>query len=192
MTENIVISKTDFKALSSDTRTDILKLLLERNYNLSELSKKLELSNPTVKQHLDVLANATLIEQIDEGRKWKYYSLTKKGKNIFQEEPKYNFTILLSISSIVFVFLLFSLVSMQQISVISEIVPQAAAAPDPDRTKSLSGESAAIPTIQQADEIFERDTVPAKQKANPLMYPLLLTLLIFALIEGFLLAKVFR
>ncbi|PIN85434.1 MAG: hypothetical protein COV47_02185 [Candidatus Diapherotrites archaeon CG11_big_fil_rev_8_21_14_0_20_37_9] len=78
----ILLSKNEFKALSSETRTEILKILDERNYTLSELSKKTNMSAPTIKQHAKILVDSGLIELKDEGRKWKYYELTKKGKEI--------------------------------------------------------------------------------------------------------------
>ena len=80
----ITLTSTEFRALSSDTRVQIIKLLKERNYTLTELSKKLNLSPPTIKQHLDTLVKSEIIELKDEGRKWKYYELTRKGKNIVE------------------------------------------------------------------------------------------------------------
>ncbi len=85
----IILRKEEFKALSSDTRIELIRLLKERNYTLSEMSAKLKMSSPTIKQHLDTLAHSDLIEQKDEGRKWKYYSLTRKGKKLIEPEtPK--------------------------------------------------------------------------------------------------------
>ena len=52
----------------------------------SELSFELNLSVPTVKEHLNALEQAGLVERHDEGRKWKYYSLTKKGKAVLQPQ----------------------------------------------------------------------------------------------------------
>jgi len=80
----ITLTSTEFRALSSDTRVQIIKLLKERNYTLTELSKKLNLSPPTIKQHLDTLVKSEIIELKDEGRKWKYYELTRKGKSIVE------------------------------------------------------------------------------------------------------------
>ena len=52
----------------------------------SELAEALNLSVPTVKEHLDAMKKAELVEVKDEGRKWKYYELTKKGKAILEPE----------------------------------------------------------------------------------------------------------
>jgi len=78
-------SKT-FKALANERRVDILKLLGERRHTQSEIAGELELAVPTVKEHLSALVTAGLIEQHDEGRKWKYYSLTKSGKAVLAPE----------------------------------------------------------------------------------------------------------
>ncbi|MDD5162986.1 MAG: winged helix-turn-helix domain-containing protein [Candidatus ainarchaeum sp.] len=87
--DSITLSGSEFKALASETRTGLIKLLQQRNHTLSELAQKTSLAAPTIKQHLEILEKAGLVEQADEGRKWKYYSLTKKGKKILcGEEPK--------------------------------------------------------------------------------------------------------
>ncbi|VVB99869.1 Helix-turn-helix domain protein [uncultured archaeon] len=96
---DLPLTKTEFKALSSDTRTSILKSLGERNYTLSELSAKLGMSAPTIKEHADILAESGMIELRDEGRKWKYYALTQKGRAILNPEKK-QINILLVLSSI--------------------------------------------------------------------------------------------
>jgi len=78
-------SKT-FKALANEKRVDMLKLLGERRHTQSEIASELGLAVPTVKEHLSALVTAGLIEQHDEGRKWKYYSLTKSGKAVLAPE----------------------------------------------------------------------------------------------------------
>ncbi|MBI4210669.1 MAG: winged helix-turn-helix transcriptional regulator [Candidatus Diapherotrites archaeon] len=78
--DGIPISQPEFKALSSESRARILKFLQERNHTLSELAAKTGMAAPTVKQHMEVLAESGLAEMKDEGRKWKYYSLTRKGQ----------------------------------------------------------------------------------------------------------------
>ena len=104
----ITLSGNEFKALSSDTRTGIIKMLQDRNYTLSEMSKKMNLAAPTIKQHLSVLENAELIEQVDEGRKWKYYCLTRKGKKMFSDEQPHNILIVLGASFIALAAVLYS------------------------------------------------------------------------------------
>ncbi len=80
--EKILIDRQTLKAIASDTRMDILKYLSSRKYTLSELSEKLNLKNPTVKEHLDNLIDSGLIKREESENKWKYYSLTEKGQKI--------------------------------------------------------------------------------------------------------------
>src|SRR3990172_656044 len=83
---DIRLDKETFKALASETRVDVLKLLGQRRHMQSEMASALGLSVPTVKEHLDALEKAGLVERHEEGRKWKYYSLTKKGKGVLNPE----------------------------------------------------------------------------------------------------------
>ncbi len=99
--DSITLSGNEFKALASETRTSIIKHLQQRNHTLSELSKKTNLSAPTVKQHLEILEKAGLVQQMDNGRKWKYYSLTRKGENITSSEEPKNILIVLAANFIV-------------------------------------------------------------------------------------------
>ena len=78
--DRIVLDRASFKALAVDSRISILKLLDERPHTLTELAAELELSHGTVKEHLEVLESSGLIIKNDEGRKWKYYDLTDKGR----------------------------------------------------------------------------------------------------------------
>ncbi len=82
MEDVIRLDRKSFEALAAQSRVKILKSLSVRRKTLSELAKELGLSVSTMKEHLDVLANAGLIIQRDEGRKWKYYDLTRKGSGI--------------------------------------------------------------------------------------------------------------
>lgn len=99
--EQIQMSTNEFKALSSKTRTEILKMLNERNYTLSELSQKTGMAAPTVKQHATILLDAGLIDLKDEGRKWKYYTLTRKGKKILENNPQKTNILIILASSII-------------------------------------------------------------------------------------------
>ncbi len=100
--EKITLDREVFKTLASGTRIEILKSLDRRRKTLSELSREFGMSVSTVKEHLDNLVRAGLIEQKDEGYKWKYYELTKKGRSILHPEDK-KIWILLGISGIAFV-----------------------------------------------------------------------------------------
>ncbi|MBR9678243.1 MAG: winged helix-turn-helix transcriptional regulator [Nanoarchaeota archaeon] len=76
------LDRQSFKVLASDTRVNILKRLGKRRMTLSELSKSFGMSVSTIKEHLDNLSNAGLVDKKDEGRKWKYYELTGKGEGL--------------------------------------------------------------------------------------------------------------
>ncbi len=108
--EKITLDRETFKVLSSDTRIRILKYLNTRRMTLSELSKRLKMSVSTVKEHLDNLAAAGLIVQKDEGHKWKYYELTRKGKNIINPVEKKVF-IILGLSVVAFLFSSYGFIS---------------------------------------------------------------------------------
>lgn len=98
MDDKITIDKETLKAIASDTRLDILKQLDKKKHTLSDLSKSLKLSGPTIKEHLDVLSNAGLVRKEDSLRKWKYYSLTFKGKGLLRpNETKLFLTLLITI-----------------------------------------------------------------------------------------------
>ena len=97
--EELTLTQREFKALSSEKRTQIIKMLKGRNYTLAEFSKHLNLAPPTIKQHLELLIESDIIELEDSGHKWKYYRLTKKGKKLTEsEENKTTLLIALAIS----------------------------------------------------------------------------------------------
>jgi len=92
----VVMDKKTFKSLTSETRTDILKLLKKRNHTLSEISEKLKISKTTAKEHIDVLLEGRLIEQIPSHHKWKYYTLTEDGRKIVGGEGPTRVVILIA------------------------------------------------------------------------------------------------
>ncbi|RLG13288.1 MAG: hypothetical protein DRN71_05135, partial [Candidatus Nanohalarchaeota archaeon] len=98
MDEKITLDRKTFKALAQGTRITILKELGKRRKTQTELAKQLNLSNSTIKEHLVNLGEVDLVKQIDEGYKWKYYELTKKGKNIiYPHETKIWISLILAI-----------------------------------------------------------------------------------------------
>ncbi|NYZ77746.1 winged helix-turn-helix transcriptional regulator [Candidatus Micrarchaeota archaeon] len=85
----IVMDQKTFKSLTSETRTGILKLLNKRNHTLSEVAETLGISKTTAKEHIDILVEGRLIEQVPSTNKWKYYTLTKDGRKLVGGEgPK--------------------------------------------------------------------------------------------------------
>ncbi len=108
MEDKITLDRESFRSLASDTRISILKSLDRRRKTLTELSKEFRMSPSTVKEHMDKLCTANLTVQIDEGHKWKYYELTRKGKNILHPEDT-KIWILLSISALAMISILYDM-----------------------------------------------------------------------------------
>src|SRR5436309_3027741 len=71
---------------AADVRVGILKRLDSRRETVTDLSNLLQLSKPTLLEHLEKLQTAGLVKRIDEGRKWIYYELTDKGRKILHPE----------------------------------------------------------------------------------------------------------
>lgn len=82
MEKQITLTADTFKALAGEKRVQILKELMQRRKTQSELAQILGLSAPTIAEHLSLLEKAGLVHPINEGRKWKYFALTEKGKEI--------------------------------------------------------------------------------------------------------------
>jgi len=110
MEDKITLDRAAFKVLASDTRISIIKSLKRQRKTLSELAKESGMSVSTVKEHLDSLVKAELIIQKDEGHKWKYYELTRKGKNILNPGET-RIWVLLSVSAIAAVGTFYSMFS---------------------------------------------------------------------------------
>jgi len=99
MDENkIVLDRKAFGALAVDSRVKILKALKERRKMLTELSDEMKLSASSTKEHLDTLVDAGLISRIDDGHKWKYYELTRKGSEIVTPDREIRVWVLLGMS----------------------------------------------------------------------------------------------
>jgi ArsR family transcriptional regulator len=76
-----------FKALASETRLDILKVLDGKKLNLNEITKATNLHKMTLHEHLTKLTSAGFINRIErEGHKWVYYTLSWKGQSILHPE----------------------------------------------------------------------------------------------------------
>ncbi len=82
--DEVTVDRKTLKALGADTRINILKNLARKRMTQAELADALGISAPSVKEHMDQLVNVDLIEVNDTGRKWKYYSVTQKGKTIVE------------------------------------------------------------------------------------------------------------
>ncbi len=88
MGEELIIDKGLLKAIGADARISILKSLGKHQKTQSDLAKELKLSPPTILEHLNQLEDAGLVERKEEGRKWKYYTLTRKGEKIVSSSNK--------------------------------------------------------------------------------------------------------
>ena len=66
------------KALSNDTRLQIVQILSKQPLCVNALAHKLDMSQPAVSQHLKVLENAGLVEGDKRGY-WVHYSLVTEN-----------------------------------------------------------------------------------------------------------------
>lgn len=98
MERKIELGSDVFKALSSDTRMEILRKLDSRRMTVTELSKAVDVSKSTVHEHLSKLSEAGLTSKVDSDNKWVYYELTDKGNEILH--PRERTKIVLFVASI--------------------------------------------------------------------------------------------
>ena len=82
----VTLDQASFRALASDVRVDILKRLDARRMTVTDLSNAMNLSKPTLLEHLERLQGAGLVRRLDEGRKWIYYELTGKARKVLHPE----------------------------------------------------------------------------------------------------------
>jgi len=80
--DNVILDTSSFKALSSESRLSILRSLDQKDKTLTDLANELELSLPTVKEHMDILLEAGLVVREETTRKWKYFSLTQDARRL--------------------------------------------------------------------------------------------------------------
>ena len=97
-----ILDRTTLKALSTDTRQDIIKLLAKRPHTASEISKILDKHVTTVTEHLNVLEKSDLIKKKETTNKWVYYTLSGKGEKLFK--PNYYSWVIVFAISAVFMF----------------------------------------------------------------------------------------
>jgi predicted transcriptional regulator len=76
-----------FFELASESRLEILRALLERNYKMQELARKLELTDTEAFRQLQRLTQALMIQKQPDGA----YSITEYGKLVMQFSNNYNF-----------------------------------------------------------------------------------------------------
>lgn len=146
------MDRETFKALAADSRIEILRALNSRRMTGSELAARAKLSPSTIKEHLDRLQSAGLIEQVDEGRKWKYYCLTQKGRSVIspQRQPSQAVWILLGISIFALAWSTFNLFSLGGIGGSSELAQSAQQSTFADNSAPES--SGSVPQLMAAPQ----------------------------------------
>lgn len=70
-----------FKALSDPTRRQILKMLRERDLTAGEIAERFNISKPSISHHLNILKQATLVQDERKGQ-FIFYSL---NTTVFQD-----------------------------------------------------------------------------------------------------------
>jgi len=93
------LDRSTIKLLASDTRADVIKSLGSRRKTLTELSKELELSPAALSEQMEKLERGGLVHKVDEGRKWKYYELTRRSRDFSRPQTP----VMLVITSLVVV-----------------------------------------------------------------------------------------
>ncbi|MCD6398720.1 MAG: metalloregulator ArsR/SmtB family transcription factor [Candidatus Aenigmarchaeota archaeon] len=91
------ITKKTIKALASDTRLSILKILVKRRRIAADLAKDLNLAPSTINEHLKKLEESGLVEKKDSGHKWFYYDITKEGRDLVKPKAPVQFILILSL-----------------------------------------------------------------------------------------------
>jgi len=77
-----------FKVFSNDVRMKVFEFLLEGKMCVSGIVDRLNVTQPTVTQHLKILQQAGLVKSEKIGY-WMHYSIDEYGLNKVKEELKY-------------------------------------------------------------------------------------------------------
>jgi DNA-binding transcriptional ArsR family regulator len=175
--DRIVLDKKAFGALAVDSRVKLLKALSVRRKMLTELSDELKLSPPATKEHLDMLMEAGLIEKFDEGHKWKYYALTRKGESIITPDREIKVWVILGISIIgllvSFLLMFNALPMMQAPQVYAGTASVPAAQPVPAASQASAPTAQAEPGLETTSMAVTNSTaeVPPMNNASAQVVP---------------------
>jgi len=105
----VTLDRETFKALASDTRLDILRVLDGKNMSLNDICKATNLNKATLHEHLTKLNEVGLIKKNErEGHKWVYYRLTWKGEGLLHPENSR----IVVLFSVTFISLFFGIVQL--------------------------------------------------------------------------------
>lgn len=97
MEQEIPISKSLMKAVSEETRMAILRSLERRPMTASEVSRALGKHVTTIAEHMAILESSELVERNRRpGRKWVYYSLTKRADELLHPKDYYKYVVILT------------------------------------------------------------------------------------------------
>ena len=142
--DKIVLDRQSFEALAVDTRVRILKSLRQRRKTLSELAKEQDMSVSGIKEHLETLEKVGLVEKMDDGHKWKYYELTRKGSDIVAPK-ELKVWILLSISTLALIASSFMIFTAPAAAPGEELMAAKAASPEEAGAFVAEGDQAPAP-----------------------------------------------
>ena len=84
--DKVILDSRSFRALSSESRVQIMKLLEEKRLTVTELSNLLKQNKSSVLEHLEKLVEADIVRKKEDTHKWVYYELTWRGKKILHPE----------------------------------------------------------------------------------------------------------
>ncbi len=101
--DKITLDKKIIRALASETRVDILKKIDSGSMTLNKLTDDLNISKPTVHEHLTILIESGLVKKVNKDNKWAYYELTDKGTEILHPHKMTKIIVLLSSAILSFV-----------------------------------------------------------------------------------------
>lgn len=133
------LDKETLKALSTDTRQDMLKLLAKRPYTASELSKILDKHVTTITEHLSVLEKSGIVRKKESTNKWVYYTLSDKGAKLFK--PYYSWVLMFSLSIVAFVAGIYELTFVSFRATTYKIAEQAA---EPQGVQRATAEASSL------------------------------------------------
>jgi len=105
----VTLNRDMFKALASDTRLEILRVLDGKKMGLNDICKATNLNKATLHEHLGKLHEAGLVKKHERtGHKWVYYQLSWKGESLLHPEN----TRIVVLFSTTFILLLAGLIQM--------------------------------------------------------------------------------
>ncbi|MCX6815031.1 MAG: winged helix-turn-helix domain-containing protein [Candidatus Aenigmarchaeota archaeon] len=145
--EKITLDRKTFRSLASDTRISILKSLDVRRKMLTELAKEMGMSPSTVKEHMESLRKAGLVQLKDDGHKWKYYELTRDGKNILHPGDT-KIWVILSLSGMALLVTAYDMLTGSLMSAASQLKSGA-----PDALREVGGAAAPMASSAPVQQI---------------------------------------